>query len=241
MTHRSFGLFGTGRQSSATPAAAAAQAVRQGHKTQRGRRGVQIVAPRSIIACAKSPARRSGTNPRRAPATGVLPPASVRRRHKAGRRRARHCRRPPPFAGRTRLPQSPRRCSRRSPAMRAMPRARREKTAVPFGDGAGASVQVAGARVIAEALPLLQDLVERGRRERRNVGPARHEPVEIRAHGGDGRLLQHDLAEPDAIRVGRARAAPATAGRGGDDRTRRAAAPGRECRAVVAIRIRPMT
>ncbi len=45
------------------PFAAAAHAVRQGQSTQRGRRGVQTAAPKSIIACAKSPARCSGTSP----------------------------------------------------------------------------------------------------------------------------------------------------------------------------------
>ncbi len=34
-----------------------------GQSMQRGRFGVQIVAPRSIIACAKSPGRSAGTNP----------------------------------------------------------------------------------------------------------------------------------------------------------------------------------
>ena len=43
-------------------AARAAQSSRHGHSTQRGRRGVQIVAPRSIIAWAKSPARCAGTS-----------------------------------------------------------------------------------------------------------------------------------------------------------------------------------
>ena len=41
---------------------ARAQSSRSGHSMQRGRFGVQIVAPRSIIACAKSPGRVGGTS-----------------------------------------------------------------------------------------------------------------------------------------------------------------------------------
>ena len=39
-----------------------AQSSRSGQSMQRGRRGVQMVAPRSIIACAKSPGRSFGTS-----------------------------------------------------------------------------------------------------------------------------------------------------------------------------------
>ena len=73
---------------------------------------------------------------------------------------------------------------------------------MPLDDGARAGMQVAGAGVIAEPLPELQDLVERCRGERRNIGPACHESVEIWADSRYRRLLQHDLAEPDAVGVG---------------------------------------
>ena len=73
---------------------------------------------------------------------------------------------------------------------------------MPLDDGARAGVQVAGACVIAEPLPELQDLVERCRGERCNIGPARYETVEIRTDSRYGCLLQHDFAEPDAVRVG---------------------------------------
>ena len=97
-----------------------------------------------------------------------------------------------------------------------------EIAAMPLDNGAGAGMQVAGARVIAEPLPELQDFVERGCGERPNIGPACHELVKIRADCSYCRLLQHDLAEPHAIRVGTAfRAARATAGCGGGGRTRR--------------------
>ena len=73
---------------------------------------------------------------------------------------------------------------------------------MPLDDGTGAGMKVAGARVIAEPLPQLEDFVERGRGERRNIGPARHESVKIGFDCRHGRLLQHDFAEPYAIRVG---------------------------------------
>ena len=73
---------------------------------------------------------------------------------------------------------------------------------MPLDNGARAGVQVAGARVITEPLPELKYLVERCRGERRNIGPACHESVEIWADSRYRRLLQHDLAEPDAVGVG---------------------------------------
>ena len=75
-------------------------------------------------------------------------------------------------------------------------------------DGLRAGVQVAGAGVIAEPLPGMQHLVERGGGQRTNIGETRHELVKIGADRRDRGLLQHDLAEPDAVGVG------ASAGRG---------------------------
>ena len=69
-------------------------------------------------------------------------------------------------------------------------------------DGSRAGMQVAGAGVITEPLPELQYLVERCRGERRNIGPACHESVEIWADSRYRRLLQHNFAEPDAVGVG---------------------------------------
>jgi hypothetical protein len=77
-----------------------------------------------------------------------------------------------------------------------------EPGAMPLDDGARAGMQVAGARVIAEALPELKYLVERCRGERQHIGPACHESVEIWRHSRYRRLLQHDFAEPHAVRVG---------------------------------------
>ena len=78
----------------------------------------------------------------------------------------------------------------------------REYAAVTLDHGAGAGMQIAGARVIAEPLPHMQDRVERGRRERRNIGPARYESFKIGSDGRHHRLLQHDLAEPDMVGIG---------------------------------------
>ena len=50
-------------KTSAVPLARPAQISRHGHKRQSGRLGVHRVAPRSIMACAKSPGRSCGTSP----------------------------------------------------------------------------------------------------------------------------------------------------------------------------------
>ena len=78
----------------------------------------------------------------------------------------------------------------------------REFAGMSLDHDAGAGMQVAGARVIAESLPELQNLVERGCGQRPNIGPTCHESVEIWADSRHRRLLQHDLAEPDAVGIG---------------------------------------
>ena len=198
-------------RSSAMPGRGGGAAARHGQSTQRGRRGVQIVAPRSISAWAKSPARRSGTSAA----------ASARRRGFAAGSGFAHGVEPRDdpldiaVDRRGRPIEGDRGDRRRGVVADPGQRAQRRRVvgklaAVPLDDGAGAGVQVAGAGVIAEPLPELQHLVERGRGERANIGPARHESVEIGADSRDRRLLQHDLAEPDAVGVGRlpARRAP---------------------------------
>src|SRR5437764_83819 len=50
-----------------------------------------------------------------------------------------------------------------------------EPTAMPLDNRADAGMQVAGAGVIAEPLPLMQHLVERSFGQRRKAGPARDE------------------------------------------------------------------
>ena len=218
----------TGR-SSAMPRAAAAQSARHGHSTQRGARGVHSTAPSSIIACAKSPARRSGTSDGgegAQPRLGRAAAACARRT--AAPRPARHCRPPPRPADRRRSPRSPPPCNRRSRAARAAAPDRPESAVMRRDDCLRAGVQIAGAGVVAEPLPGVQHLVERGGGQRANIGKTRHESVKIGADRRDRGLLQHDLAEPDAVGVGRVgRVRRARAGRGGGGRTRRAAPPGR--------------
>ena len=99
--------------------------------------------------------------------------------------------------------------------------------AMPLDHRLRAGMQVAGARVIAEPGPCAQHVVERRRRQRVDRRPARQESRVIRRDRLDGGLLQHDLGQPDPIRVGPlAACAPATAACGGGGRTRRAARAG---------------
>ena len=67
-----------------------------------GLRGVQIVAPRSITACAWSPGRLRASVRRPAPSVRAWRPAAASERRKAGPSPARHCRRPPRRARRRR-------------------------------------------------------------------------------------------------------------------------------------------
>ena len=204
IAQRPLRLLGPRRDCVGEARAAAAQQSRHGQRTQRGRRGVQIVAPRSIkrlreIAGSLIRHQRRGERPE----ARLCRRKRVRSRHKAGRRPVRHCRRSRRSADRTRSRRSPPRCKSPIPGSARNAAGSSGKPAVmPLDNGARAGVQVAGARVIAEPLPQLQHLVERCRGERRNIGPACHELVEIWADSRYGRLLQHDLAEPDAVGVG---------------------------------------
>ncbi len=205
--------------------ARAAQLSFHGHKAQAGVFGVQMVAPRSIMAWAKSPARRGGVSAARQPANFRLRRRQRRRRsHRAARSRARHCRRPASPARQRRSPRWRRRYRRRCRASaRKLGFARRKFSAVPLDHGAGAGMQIAGAGVIAEPGPGFEHIVERRRRQRAQIGPARQETRVIGRDGLDRGLLQHDFGEPDAIRIGAlGPAARATAARGDAGRTRRA-------------------
>ena len=150
----------------------AAQRSRHGHSGQRGRRGVHSVAPRSIIACAKSPVRRSGVSVRarasisgraagracsiacsRATTLSTLPSTGVVGRSKAIAAIAARCscRFPAAVAGTLRLP---------------------ETAGVARRDSSCASMQIAHPRVIAEALPSMQNLVQLRRSEIFEARPA---------------------------------------------------------------------
>ena len=79
----------------------------------------------------------------------------------------------------------------------------RELAAVLGDDDLGAAMEVARAAVVAEAAPRREHVARLGRRQRAHVAEARDEALVVRAHGRDLGLLQHDLREPDAVRVAR--------------------------------------
>ena len=66
------------------------------------------------------------------------------------------------------------------------------------------ALQVARARVIAQAAPQPQHLVLRRAGERGDIGEALEKALVIGNHRGDLGLLQHDFRDPDAIGVARA-------------------------------------
>ena len=61
----------------------------------------------------------------------------------------------------------------------------------------------ATAGVVAKAGPFGEDVFIARCRERGDGRPALDEPLETGPHGGDRGLLEHDLAQPDPIRIGR--------------------------------------
>ncbi|MNI91098.1 hypothetical protein D3C73_1487140 [compost metagenome] len=70
-----------------------------------------------------------------------------------------------------------------------------------FGDLHGAAMQVAGAGVVAQPRPIRHHVFLRGGGKRGHVRKALQETFVIRNHRGHLRLLQHDLGQPDPIRV----------------------------------------
>ena len=82
----------------------------------------------------------------------------------------------------------------------------RAQLARPRRERAGADrlrtgVEAAGARVVAEAGPRGEHVVERRRRERGHRGKPRHPALPVGDHRGHAGLLQHDLADPDRVRI----------------------------------------
>ena len=67
-------------------------------------------------------------------------------------------------------------------------------------------VQISRARVVPEPRPRGENIIERRLRERADRRKLRHPAFPVRDHRLDARLLQHDLADPDRVRI--ARAAP---------------------------------
>ena len=70
-------------------------------------------------------------------------------------------------------------------------------------DFAGAGDEVAGPGIIAEAGPFGEDVLIARCGQRRDRRPARDEPLEPRHDRRDRGLLEHDLAQPHAIGIGR--------------------------------------
>ncbi len=62
-------------------------------------------------------------------------------------------------------------------------------------------VEISRARVIAEALPRVEDVVFRGRRECSEIGEAAEPLTIIRENGGDLGLLEHELGYENRVRV----------------------------------------
>ena len=146
---------------------------RQGQSAQAGLRAVQIVAPRSNSACAKSPGRS------RAAASAMKPCASASRRGRGAGQRLLDRAQPRHDALHIGVQRHDRLVERdggdrgggvgADAGQRPQPLRVARKVAAGRHDGAGAGVQVACARVIAEAGPLLHHRRFRRRGERPHV------------------------------------------------------------------------
>ena len=187
------------------PRAAARHQGRHGQARQAGRRGVQTSAPSSISACAKSPARvawRRASRGQRAQ-LAAAPPAAASRSPRSGQhpldigvdRRPQPARRrspPPPPPCRGRCPAGPAaRRGRAAACRRGAPRppARRHAASGRAGSSPGPARHAARRR--AGPRPALGQGREAGQ-----------ERLETPAHGRDGGLLQHQLADQHVPGVG---------------------------------------
>ncbi len=185
------------------PRLCAVQNALSGQMPQAGLRGVQIVAPRSIIACAWSPGRSAGvsgaanavssglaagsgvsTANSRAMTRSTLPSTTVDGSSNA-------------MAAIAAAVYGPTPGSARSVSLVAG-----NRPAVFRHDGARALQQVAGAGVIPEPRPFGHHVFIPRCGQCADIRPAVCEAPEIAAHGSNGRLLQHDFGQPDAVRVG---------------------------------------
>ncbi len=129
---------------------------------------------------------------------------SSRRCPRGARARASRCRRESRRACRTRTPRSPPPSSGRCRAARAIAAASRGKTPPCSGDDRlRRAMQQMRAPVVAQPAPLLEHALDRRGGEARHVGKRRDETLVIGNDGRDLRLLQHDLGQPDAIRIAR--------------------------------------
>ena len=197
--------FGALRGSvSCTPAARARQAPSHGQMAQAGRFGVQIVAPRSIRACAKSPGRSAGTS---ASARSRISGLCLRQRRLDEEQPRNHALDIAVDRGGGAIKRDRRDRRRRVGADAGQAAQARlgvgEASAVALGERPGAGMEVAGARVIAEPGPGLHHLFDRRLGEPCDRREALQEALVEGLHGRNRRLLQHDLRQPDAIGIGR--------------------------------------
>jgi hypothetical protein len=71
-----------------------------------------------------------------------------------------------------------------------------------FHDNLRGTVQVAAARVIAEAAPVRQHVIYAGGGQRCDIGKGCDEALVIGENGGYLGLLQHDLGQPHPVCIG---------------------------------------
>ena len=192
-------------KASGRPEARARQSRARGHASQRGERGRQTSAPSSISAWLWSPGDRrfrnaaaaASTAAREAPVAGVAG-NGVETREDAG---------DVPVQGRDR--NAERDGGDGGGGVRADAREgaqllhRTRDGAAPFLHETGRAVEVPRAGVVAEAAPFRQDVPLLGGRERGDGREAGEEALPARDAGGDGRLLEDRLGDPDGPRVAR--------------------------------------
>src|SRR5262245_60197826 len=80
----------------------------------------------------------------------------------------------------------------------------REAPAVPGDDDSRRRVQVAGAAVVAESGPRCEDVVQARGRQVRDGRVGVQKALEVGDDRADRGLLQHDLGDPDPVRIARA-------------------------------------
>ncbi len=198
------------------PAAAPRSRRARGRARRPARVGVQIVAPRSNSAWAKSPGRARAAGSRQKPCGQRRRAAAWRRQRRLDSANSRATTRSTlPSTGTTGWPkaiaadrrggigadarQRPQRLRRLAGSRRA-PRPPGRRRA---GCGRGRS---------SRARPIPPSPPPPARGQRLHVGEAREEALEARPDRGDRGLLQHDLGQPDPVRIGPSR--PATARQG---------------------------
>ncbi len=236
---RPFGLWRAQGKRSASPLARAVQSSINGQIAQAGFFGVQIVAPRSIMACAKSPARSSGViSSVRVRITGLAAGIASSIENNP-RDDALHIAVDDDSAlaegdGR----DGGRRIRPQCQAARAG-RFIRWKNAAEVGrDLLRAGVKVSRPAVIAKARHSFITSSTGAAARFANCRPKREKPLVIGLHRLHRRLLQHDLRQPDGVRIGLGAGSARQGSCGASDRTNQAAAAPPACafpRAAAAL------